>query len=191
MAYQTYTTDALVCGSYDRNTADRSYLLLTRDAGMLFADARSVREERSKQRYALQEFSLVRVSLVRGKSGWRVGSVESFKNAYQIMPTREARGSIVRLVRRIRQYVHGDDVPTSVYDDFVVAIEYLRTKPYDASFEQLVMFRMLHTLGYVATTKQIEHLLTSTLNEISMPLSAADERTIERAITVATNVSHL
>lgn len=56
MAYETYTTEALVCGTFNRNTADRSYLLFTREAGMLYADARSVREERSRQRYALRTF---------------------------------------------------------------------------------------------------------------------------------------
>ena len=38
---------------------------------MVLAAARSVREEKSRQRYALQEFALVRVSLIKGKSGWR------------------------------------------------------------------------------------------------------------------------
>ena len=63
MSYQTYTTEALVCGTYDRNTADRSYRLFARELGMLFADARSVRLEKSRQRMALSDFSLVRVSL--------------------------------------------------------------------------------------------------------------------------------
>ena len=56
MAYVTYTTLALVCGTFDQKTSDRSYMLFTREAGMLFASARSVREERSKQRYASTRF---------------------------------------------------------------------------------------------------------------------------------------
>ena len=70
MSYQTYITDAVVVGSYASNTADKSYLLFTKRAGMLYATARSVREERSKQRYALQDFSHITVTLVKGKGGW-------------------------------------------------------------------------------------------------------------------------
>lgn len=82
MAYVTYTTDAIVCGTYDRNTADRSYRLFTRELGMLYADARSVRLEKSKQRQALQDFSLIKVSLVKGKAGWKIGSVSEVQNYY-------------------------------------------------------------------------------------------------------------
>ena len=80
MAYATYTTQALVCGTFDRNTADRSYRLFTREFGMVWADARSVRLEKSKQRSALTDFSVVRISLVRGKAGWKIGSVIAQQN---------------------------------------------------------------------------------------------------------------
>ena len=48
MSYQTYITEALIVGSFDSNTADKSYLLFTKSAGMLYASARSVREEDRK-----------------------------------------------------------------------------------------------------------------------------------------------
>ncbi|MEX2341217.1 MAG: recombination protein O N-terminal domain-containing protein, partial [Candidatus Paceibacterota bacterium] len=82
MSYKTYTTEAIVCGSRVNNTSDKSFLLFTKDAGMLWAAAKSVREERSRQRFALQDFSLIRASLIKGKSGWRIGSVESDRNYF-------------------------------------------------------------------------------------------------------------
>src|SRR6056297_1890561 len=98
MAYVTYTTDALVCGTFDRNTADRSYRLFTRELGMLYADARSARKENSKQRQALQDFSLIRVSLVKGKGGWKIGSVTEVKNYYACAINQAARGSVVKVI---------------------------------------------------------------------------------------------
>ena len=88
MAYQTYITEAIVCGSYDSNTSDRSFLLFAREAGMIYAHAKSVREERSKQRYALQVCSHVRVTLIRGKSGWKIAGVEPQQNLYALATTR-------------------------------------------------------------------------------------------------------
>lgn len=55
---------------------------------MLYASAKSVREERSKQRYALQEFSHARVTLVRGRSGWKVTGAEAIADLYALAETR-------------------------------------------------------------------------------------------------------
>ena len=115
MAYATYTTKALVCGTFNRNTADRSYLLFTREAGMLYADARSVREERSRQRYALQDFSLVRVSLVKGKQSWKVGSIEAQKNYYSLAVENETRGSVVSLFRLLRRFVNCEEAAPELF----------------------------------------------------------------------------
>jgi len=86
-----------------QNTSDKSFLLFTRDNGMLFATAKSVREEVSKQRQALQDFSRIRVSLVKGKTGWRIGSVESLRNDFSAAYDRETRGSVVSLYRLLRR----------------------------------------------------------------------------------------
>ena len=105
MSYQTYTTEALVCGSFLHNTADKVFLLFTREAGMLYATAKSVREERSKQRFALQDFSLINVSLIKGKQGWRVGSVEAEVNYFTKSEERLARGSVVLLFKTLRRFI--------------------------------------------------------------------------------------
>jgi len=101
MSYATYTTEALVCGSRNNNTSDRAYLLFTEEVGMIWASARSVREERSKQRYALQDFSLIRVSLVKGKSGWRIGSVEATCNPFMEARSRSGQGPRPRQEHRL------------------------------------------------------------------------------------------
>ena len=88
MAYQTYITEALVCGSIDNHSADRSFLLFTREAGMVYAHAKSVREERSKQRYALQVCSHIRATLIRGKSDWKIAGVDPLQNFYAQTTTR-------------------------------------------------------------------------------------------------------
>ena len=108
MAYQTYITDALVCGSMVHNTSDRSYLLFAREAGMVWALAKSVREERSKQRYALQEFSHIRATLIRGKNTWRVAGVEPHDNFYFKAANRDARNFIRSVVLLLRRVMHGE-----------------------------------------------------------------------------------
>jgi len=149
MAYSTYTTEALVCGSKDSHTSDRSYLLFTKDAGMLWATARSVREERSKQRFALQDFSFIRVSLVKGRSGWRIGSVEAVGNPFLAARQRKERAYVSSIIALLRRYIHGEQQMHGVYDDVKNSLS-SRALKYDLDLlRQLFTIRLLHTLGYI------------------------------------------
>lgn len=150
MSYQTYTTEAIVCGTFNRNTADRSYLLFTREAGMLYAAARSVREERSRQRMALQDFSLVRVSLIKGKSSWKIGSIEPRTNFFSTAHTKEARGSVVVLTKFLRRFYGGEQPLVELFDYLKEALRLLATdlKTRD-ELEKIIQARLLYELGYV------------------------------------------
>jgi len=70
--YQKYSTEALVLGNRETGESDRTYFLYTKDFGLVRARARAVRSESSRMRYALQNYSYSKVSLVRGARGWRV-----------------------------------------------------------------------------------------------------------------------
>lgn len=191
MSYKTYTTEAIVCGSYDRLTADRTYLLFTEEAGMVYATARSAREERSKQRYALQDFSHVRVSLVRGKSGWRVGSVEPLVNYYSLAATRELRGHVVAVVALLRRLLTGEDTQPAVFEDTRLLLMALpeQTTEVAAMLYDRYALRVLAHLGYIATNAAYTELLSAGDAWASdpEPLPAA----AHTAITNGLQASHL
>jgi recombinational DNA repair protein (RecF pathway) len=192
MSYQTYITDAVVVGSYHSNTADKSYLLFTERAGMLYASARSVREERSRQRYALQDFSHITVTLVKGKAGWRIGSVESHENFYMDAVSRAARGSIVRLTKTLRRYVQGE-VPDSVlYQIYIGALTLLASEcePRTA-FERCAEVQLLAELGYVASTSELAPLLSVPLHTLAPDAVSLHLDTFESLYRGAQAVSHL
>lgn len=191
MAYLTYTTEALVCGSRDTNTSDRSFLLFTRDAGMVWATARSVREERSKQRYALQDFSFIRVSLVRGKSGWRVGSVQNEVNVFSIARTREARAGVLRIVKLLRQFVQGEEPHPALYADVYTALTYIADEAHEhiAYIADRFSVRMLYKLGYIAAEPTFAPLLEEESEWVRDGKALPDSA--QRAIAHALSVSHL
>lgn len=193
MSYKTYTTEALVCGSNSSNTSDRSFLLFTREAGMLFASARSVREERSKQRYALQDFSHIRVSLVKGKSGWRIGSVESMGNAFLNAANRTERSRVNFVIAQLRRFVHGEVSLTGVYDD---AIELFKACKADETtweiYRDLFLLRLHAYLGYIAVIPIWEKLTSCpSLAEALKHYEPTMHAQIARAVEHATEASHL
>ncbi len=147
--YRVYTTKAIVCGAFDRMTADKTVQLFTRDAGMLYAASKSVREERSKQRYGLTEFSILTVSLIRGKAGWRITGVEPFMNVFTSLATREERAYVRNLVRFLKRMVRGEDANPELFDAVIEAL--IRTQEHTnlARGEQETMHRACTLLGYL------------------------------------------
>ena len=191
MAYATYTTQALVCGTFNRNTADGSFLLFTEQAGMLYADARSVREERSRQRGALQDFSLVKVSLVKGKAGWKVGSILSLKNYYYEAVDQSARGSVVSVFRLLRRFYKGEDANTQIFSYVRDSLDILATNIEHRTFQQMVVqVNILAELGYVDSALLPASLRERKSNQI-LSCTEHDERLIESLFTNAVSVSHL
>lgn len=186
MSYETYNTEAIVCGSYDRGAADRAYHLFTRDAGMLLADARSAREERSRQRYALQDCAVLRVSLVKGKSGWRIGSVESIAQPFLGATERTARATTVRVVQVLRRFLRGSEAAPDIYADAVA----LLAAPEHTDLIEPFLLRTLYRLGYVAETPAIAPILhAATLADCRPLLAAAPD--LAPIITNAEEVSQL
>lgn len=186
MSYVTYITEALVCGTFNRNTADRTYMLFTREAGMLYADARSVREERSRQRYALQDFSRIRVSLIKGKKGWKIGSVEAGNNYFSLATTRESRVSVVSVYRALRRFIHGEEVAPALFDFCLEALEEA-TKPISHRdfFDLCVQLKIMTSLGYVASGAVPKELSEMPINEVinmeSSPLRTKISALIQEA----------
>lgn len=189
MSYKTYTTEAIVCGSRVNNTSDKSFLLFTRDAGMVWAAAKSVREERSRQRYALQDFALIKVSLVRGKSGWRIGSAESEVNYFIAAQSQVARASIAAVIKLLRQFVQGEVSHLEVFADAKSALLASVSLP-DAEvskLKELFGFRLLYRLGYIAAHPEYMSFLTE---EDWWKLGELNERA-RKALDKATLASHL
>lgn len=190
MSYATYTTEAIVCGSVVSNTSDKSFLLFTRDAGMVWATARSVREEKSKQRYALQDFSIIRVSLVKGKASWRIGSVEAIGNPFLEASSREARAGLSVIVKALRRFIHGEVPYQVVYDDVVLCAACIAVADAEdiVRLQEQFMLRLLYQLGYVAPHDSYNDILENT-DPWSVPATLSGEG--RRALERATTASHL
>ncbi len=192
MSYQTYITHALVCGTFNRNTADRSYLLFTREAGMLFADARSIREERSKQRFAMQDFSYIRVSLVRGKSGWKIGSVEAETNFYTLATDKASRGSIVSMFRVLRRFFSGEEPTPQLFDFIYESLQILSGElTHRGMVEKSLQVKILTDLGYVDSVLVPNEIKDVSPATIALIHDTSLEPVLDKLIALAVSTSHL
>jgi len=159
---------------------------------MLYADARSVREERSKQRSALQDFSLVKVSLVKGKGGWKVGSILPVKNYYYEAATQAARGSVVSVFRLLRRFYKGEEANVEIFDYVRQSLDVLLQDLEHRPFRQMVIqVNILADLGYVDNSQLLAELGFDAKNPQDVAYSDKNERLIESAYSTAVSVSHL
>ena len=195
MSSRQYITRAIVCGSKHSMTSDKSYLLFTQELGMLWATARSVRMEKSKQRYALQDFSLIRVSLVQGKAVWRIGSVEALSNPFLGASSRAARGGVSFVLKAVRRYIHGEEAMGQIFLDTQEALSTLcgiDTVKEIEVYQQVFMIRMLHELGYITNTPQLQEIIQApSLGEACDRYTPALDVVVTKSIEHASQVSHL
>ncbi len=192
MSYKTYTTQALVFGTFDYNTSDRTFLLLTEMSGMIYATARSVRKEKSRQRSALQDFSLIKVSLIKGKYNWRIGSVETEGNYYQRSVNRESRINVVNVFRLVKRLVSGSEPMVGFFSIVTKSLDELSRAEIKHEFLwKIIQIRILSYLGYVDDSKVPKQLLTGSLLESSNLLCSEMSKEIDKICIQGTTVSHL
>jgi recombinational DNA repair protein (RecF pathway) len=152
--YQKYQTDAVVLASRESGEADKVYALYTRDFGLVRARASAVRREGSKMRYALQNYALAHVSLVRGKRNWRVAGARAEGNLAVAENLRGAKayGRITDLVTRL---VAGEEKNEYLFETLVEARRALissqfNLEPAIPTIEIICVARVLYTLGYIS-----------------------------------------
>ncbi|MEK7106672.1 MAG: recombination protein O N-terminal domain-containing protein, partial [Patescibacteria group bacterium] len=111
--YQKYPTDALVLGSREIGEADRMLVLYTRAFGLVRARGRGLRAAKSKMRYALQNYSLANVSLVQGKTGWRLAGATALGNS----AGKDVKGimAFARIANLVTRFVAGEEVNANLF----------------------------------------------------------------------------
>ncbi|OGG55318.1 DNA repair protein RecO [Candidatus Kaiserbacteria bacterium RIFCSPHIGHO2_02_FULL_49_11] len=159
MAHRIETLDALVLGGMPVGEAHRSIDLLTPQLGRIRAVARSVRHEKSKLRFALQDFSHIKVSLVRGREVWRIVGAISYSNFYTDLGNRaHERDIVARLSALMRRLLPGEEENEELFSIVCDALTFLKETKFSESdirdFECLTVLRILHNLGYLARDAQ-------------------------------------
>jgi len=174
MAHYRYQTEAFILGSTPIGEANRFIDMFTEKFGRIRAIARSVREERSKLRYALQEFSISDISLVRGKEVWRLVGAQAQSNFhYELSGRVEEREVVLRLLSLLKRFLNGEEENKELFRVVSDTLLFLRKNTLHKeeldNFECLVVLRVLHNLGYVAKDRN---------NVVFLETSHTDTRTL-------------
>src|SRR3989344_4598974 len=148
MAYHIHTTRAIILMSRAEGDGHKMLTLLTEDLGLLPAHAQSIRMQKSKLRYHLQDYSFARVSLVRGKALWRVTGAETLSRAHLKNPS--ARALVAEACALATMLTVPDDPHTNLFDDMRAFYEYLgRSERLAGDALLLTQLRMFSRAGFL------------------------------------------
>lgn len=158
MSHHIYHTEAIILGTRPSGEGDRLLYCYTRELGLVVAHARSIREARSRLRYALQFFSHAQVDLIRGKYGWKLISatpISSFSELWSDAGRRRIAAEHLHLARRL---IQGEERHELLFDDMLKGLTLLsgltdRESQKDA--ELLLVVRLLEALGYWGEQKDL------------------------------------
>ncbi len=163
MSHQIFHTNALVLGSRTSGEANKRITLLTRELGLVHAMVQGIRHGKSKLRFALQDFSLASVDLVRGREVWRVTSgqpQESFSGLLLQKSTKSLFEKVMRLLGRLYQ----GEIPNEIlFDEIIKFLRFMKETQLPhveiPLVEVVIITRILHHLGYLASQDNDHALL--------------------------------
>lgn len=162
MSHDVHHTNAFVLSKVPSRDADAILSFMTELYGKLDAVAISVREERSKLRYALQPGAHVRIALVQGRELWRVTGAEILQ---EHPLSGKQKYVFLQLLELLRRLVHGEGHHEELYPLLCNAVERLSTpgcSPEEAeALERIAVLRICSILGYAGSNASLATYLSS------------------------------
>jgi DNA repair protein RecO len=150
--YSVNNTQAIVLKSFDSGEKDSAISLFTKDFGQLYAKVSGVRDIKSKHRYALQDHSLINVSLIQGKTGWRITSSSFVKSFYFDIDDKNKREKILQILSLVKRFYLGEEGNAKIFEDLLVGFEKIsncESKEELELKEAETVIGFLFDLGYV------------------------------------------
>ncbi len=162
MAYHVYHTEAIILESRPFGEGDRLLFCYTRELGFVVAHAKSLRELRSRLRYALTTFAHAEIDLIRGKHGWKLISARPVNSHRSLLLHGEKKRILAQHALLIRRLIQGEERHEYLFDDILSAIKFLNTQVEIHEFrsaELVFIVRLLSQLGYWENTGEFSYLL--------------------------------
>ncbi|PIQ91658.1 MAG: DNA repair protein RecO [Parcubacteria group bacterium CG11_big_fil_rev_8_21_14_0_20_39_22] len=163
--YHLYHSEAFVLSARPKGEADMIYRLFTREMGLVVAVAGGVRKIDSKLKSHLQEYSLVNVTLVRGKEIWRIKTSSVVSNiAFDFSDYPDVVKMIHRVFSLFLRLLAGEEKNERLFLVISGAIDFLNICKSESkiddhllnNLEMVMVLRILSCLGYIGDDSEVD-----------------------------------
>lgn len=169
MAYHVYQTRGFIIRTMNIGEADRMVFVFTESLGLVGVSARGARKTTSKLRYSLQNYSFVRIALVRGKNVWRLTDaeeIESFRAPGDVSKLK----LVARIFSFVNRFVHGEGENSLLFKTLEDIFGFLRREDLseDEIFltEMIAACRLLSALGYMGENKDLAQFVREPISKL-------------------------
>jgi DNA repair protein RecO len=196
VSYHIYTTEGLVLSHRSRREADRIYSILTRDFGLVRANATSVRKETSKLRASLEPLSFSTVSFIKGKEYWKIVNAQiSTSLSDELRDKKEMFTAFSRVFSLLEKLVAGESRHPELLDHIEhvtkFALENDATREEVGALEIILITRILAELGYVSSVGLPVSVLSGPIQASSIVDARANNKQLLGAINKGIEMSSL
>jgi recombinational DNA repair protein (RecF pathway) len=193
--HQVLETDALILGGAAVGERDRVVALLSPELGLVRTRVRGVRQISSKLRGSLEDWSLVRAYLVRGKGEWRLTNVVLLEQHFPALLASGGLASVSRAARLVARLAKGEGDGAALFPALLSLARFAATprdhRTQDAA-ETVCALRVLRGLGYLRETPSLEPLATAdSFDEATAEIALGVRAEAVNAINEALAASHL
>lgn len=189
LVYHIHTSPGFVISSKPYREADRVYQIFTKEFGLISAIAQGIRLEKSKLRYSISDLSITNLSLVHGKEFWRIvgaDNVDSIKNSDKVIII------LAKLANLIKRLVHGEEKNEKIFDLLSrLTIIDIKDRDIAENIESLSVLRVLHELGYIAMTREIQTCIEDDIALIGEALDQDKRKFINQLVNNALKQTQL
>ncbi|MEI8339069.1 MAG: recombination protein O N-terminal domain-containing protein [bacterium] len=168
MSHSKYHTEAIVLASRTQGESSLFVFLLTERFGLVGAVATGIRHLKSKLRYSLVDFSLIEVSLVRGKEVWRLtGARKEFDHHHKLSVKNPGFVLWVKILSLIRRLTTGEEAHQELFTLLKTFFDFIRYEAEKLSPQQLMdlevlmVIRILRVLGYFGEERELEPFIST------------------------------
>lgn len=192
--HHIYHTEGIILGSRNFKEANKYFYILTRDLGLVYAEAEGIRKITSKLRFVLQDFSYVKLDFVKRKNIWRITSaiktneLDILKNDFDKL---KILNNISKLLIRL---LPEQETNENLFVDFLNGLktfEKIENKQDLINLEIILVLKILHNLGYLNGEEIFSNSISSPIqNEFLLDISK-NKSFLLREINKALRESHL
>jgi len=154
MSHAIYQTPAVILKTRNYQESNKLLVMYTRDFGLVYVAAQSLRSAQSKMKYHTLLYSLVEIDVVKGKDLWRLTGIHQQISSLSFVqknwfPLLEKFASL--LVRLIP----GEEPHLEVWNELENLYTLIENDEYHESIEYILIARILYYLGYWSSNEPI------------------------------------
>jgi len=162
--HHIYHTEGIILSSRNYGESGRYYAIFTRDLGMIYASASGVRKISSKLRYVLQDFSYIKLDLVKGRDFWRLTSASKTSMLEDILKNKDALRVYSNIASLLKRLLAGEDPNPLLFQDVLSGLTILEKEKNTQeihNIEIVLVLRILSNLGYIGGGDILEDVIKS------------------------------